>query len=226
MSGRHVFQRIVDPNRASTHRVPLTGILRAMWFIGFLAMMGLAAGCGSSDDGATPTPQPTLVEQGWDAFETGDFAAAKTNFEQAIAVAPTNSEAHNGLGWANMMLDSLSGSVASFDDALTNGFAGADPHAGKAIVLRDLTPVDYAAAIASANAALAIDSNYAFAHDARLDWKDVRLILAQSHFALGEYDEANTQIGLLGGSMQNPASATFVEDLLAEIERLGQIIGG
>jgi hypothetical protein len=125
-----------------------------------------------------------------------------------------------------MMLDDLSGSVTSFDAALAHGFAGADPHAGKAIVQRDLEPVDYSAAIASANAALGVDADYEFEHDNRLDWQDLRIILAQSHFALGQYAEANTQIGALGGTMQDPSSPAFVEDLLAEIERLGQIIGG
>jgi len=182
--------------------------------------------CGSSDQGVDPIPLPTLVEQGWEAFEAGDFAGAKTDFDLAIADDPTNSDAHNGLGWSNMNLDDLQGAVTSFDAALTHGFTGADPHAGKAIVLRDLEPVDYTAAISSANTALGIESNYAFAHDAGLDWKDLRLILAQSHFALGEYVEANTQVGILGGTVQDPDSPTFVSDLLAEIDRLGQIIDG
>lgn len=53
----------------------------------------------------------------------------------------------------------------------------------------------------------------------------MRLILAQSHFALGQYAEANDQVGQLGGNMQDPLSDTFVEDLLAEIERLGTLFG-
>jgi len=125
-----------------------------------------------------------------------------------------------------MKLDDLQGAVTSFESALTGGFPGADPHAGKAIVLRDLEPVDYGAAIASVNAALGIDPNYVFAHDAALDWQDLRLILAQSHFALGEYAEANAQVGILGGTVQDPTSPRFVEDLLSEIERLGKTIAG
>lgn len=198
---------------------PRIGLLLAI-----CAVMVLG-GCGGSDEGVGPMP-PTLVDQGWEAFEAGNFAGARSDFEQAVAEDPTNSAAHNGLGWANMKLDDLDGALTSFDAALTHGFTGADPHVGKAILLRDLEPVDYAAAIASANAALGIASNYAFAHDAELDWKDLRLILAQSHFALGVYEEANAQVGLLGGSIQDSDSPTFVEDLLAEIERLGRIIGG
>lgn len=186
----------------------------------------MLGGCGTSDDGDGPTPPSTHVDQGWEAFEAGDFADARSHFEEAIAEDSADSEAHNGLGWVNMKLDDLQGALTSFDAALTHGFTGADPHAGKAILLRDLEPVDYAAAIASANTALGTESDYVFAHDADLDWRDLRLILAQSHFALGAYDEANSQVGTLGGTMQNPDSSTFVEDLLAEIERLGDIIAG
>ena len=190
-----------------------------------LCVLIVFAGCESSGSGTDPVPAPSLVEEGWTAFEAGNFVNAKAKFEQAVTDNPANSAAHNGLGWANMKLDNFTGAVTSFDNALTNGFTGADPHVGKAIVLRDLEPVDYNAAITSANTALGIDSDFSFAHDAGLDWKDIRLILAQSQFALGEYTEANTQVGLLGGNMQTPTSPTFVDDLLAEIERLGLIIG-
>jgi tetratricopeptide (TPR) repeat protein len=183
----------------------------------------LVVACGTSG-GTDPIPEPDLVDQGWAAFEAGDFTGASTRFAEAIADDPTNNAAHNGLGWTHMKLDDLQGAVGSFESALTGGFPGAGPHAGKAIVLRDLEPVDYGAAIASVNAALGIDPNYVFAHDTALDWKDLRLILAQSHFALGEYAEANAQVGVLGGTVQDPASPRFVEDLLAEIERLGTII--
>jgi tetratricopeptide (TPR) repeat protein len=186
----------------------------------------MLGGCGTSDEGNGPTPPSTHVDRGWEAFEAGDFADAESHFEAAIAEDLANSEAHNGLGWTNMKLDDLQEALTSFDAALTHGFIGADPHAGKAILLRDLEPVDYAAAITSANSALGIESDYVFAHDADLDWKDLRLVLAQSHFALGAYDEANSQVGTLGGNEQDPASSTFVEDLLAEIERLGETIAG
>ena len=197
--------------------------IRNMWALCIVVILG---GCGGGDTGTDPILLPGLVDQGWSAFESRDYSGAETSFEQAIADDPENSRAHNGLGWANTRLDKLQGAVSSFDNALTYGFEGADPHAGKAIVLRDLEPVDYTAAISSANTALGIESNYAFAHDAGLDWKDLRLILAQSHFALGEYVEANTQVGILGGTVQDPDSPTFVSDLLAEIDRLGQIIDG
>jgi len=196
-----------------------------------MLIVAIMIGCSAEDDAGfepkdDPAPDPTLVELGWAAFGAGQFDTAEELFTQAITEDATNNEAHNGKGWALLRLDNLTGAIVSFDAALTNGFAGADPHVGKAILLRDLNPVDYGAAIAAANTALSIDADYTFAHDSELDWKDVRLILAQSYFALGQYNDANAQVVLLGGNEQNPASDTFVEDLLAEIQALGELFGG
>jgi len=196
-----------------------------------IILVAFMIGCSAENNngvepGDDPAPDPTLVQLGWAAFGAGQYDTAEQLFTQAATEDATNHEAHNGKGWALLRLDNLAGAIVSFDAALNNGFAGADPHVGKAILLRDLRPVNYAAAITEANTALSIDSDYAFVHDTELDWKDVRLILAQCYFATGQYDEANSQVGLLGGTMQNPASDTFVEDLLAEIQALGELIGG
>lgn len=197
--------------------------------VGITLAVALVIGCAAEDDVGfepEPEPTPTLVEQGWIAFQSGQFDTAASLFAQAITEDASSHEAHNGKGWALLRLDNLTTAIVSFDAALTNGFDGADPHVGKAILLRDLRPVDYAAAIAEANTALSIDADYEFAYEPELNWKDVRLILAQSYFATGEYIEANNQVGLLGGNVQDPASDTFVEDLLAEIQALGELIGG
>jgi tetratricopeptide (TPR) repeat protein len=203
------------------------------WFklAGVTLVVILVVGCSADEDpgfdpGEDPAPDPTLVELGWAAFGADQFNTAEELFSQAIAEDATNHEAHNGKGWALLRLDGLATAIVSFDAALNNGFAGADPHVGKAILLRDLPPVNYAAAVAAANTALSIDSDFVFAHDEELDWKDVRLILAQCYYATGQYNEANNQVVLLGGTEQDPNSPTFVEDLLAEIQALGELIGG
>ena len=199
-------------------------------FVCLSLVISLSAACAQDRALDTPPPpdaDPTLVDEGWNVFESGDYDAAASAFIQAITEDASNSEAHNGLGWALLSLGNLKNSLLSFDAALANSFTGADPHVGKTVILRDhRPPVDYAAAIAEANMALAIDGDYAFAHDPKLDWKDVRLILAQSYFATGAYIEANNQVELLGGNVQDPASPTFVLDLLAEIQALGESIGG
>ncbi len=182
----------------------------------------IPGGCGNTDTGTAPNP--TELQKGWTAFEAGDYTSAESAFGNALIEEPTSSEVQNGLGWTKLRLGLLAEAVAAFETALTNGFSGATPFAGLAIGLRDLEPVDYAAAIAAVLSALAIDSSYTFEHDADLDWMDLRLIMAQSHFALGEYTEASAQVTQLGGAAPDSESPEFVDDLLEEIERLGQAI--
>jgi tetratricopeptide (TPR) repeat protein len=192
----------------------------AAWLV---LSVSVFSGCGG-DEGTAPAQ--SLVEQGWDAFESGKFGSAASRFEEEIDLNPRNASAHNGLGWANAKLGNLSDAITNFDDALSHGFRGVDPRAGQAIVYRDVEPANYTLAIAAAQTALAADADYQFAHDPELNYLDLHLILAQSYFAMGDYTDANDEVAVLGGNVQNPASATFVEDLLAEIERLGQVVGG
>ena len=184
-------------------------------------------GCGPTDTETPPdenTMPPLFVLQGWERFQSGDFNDAASLFIQALAVDPQDHRAHNGLGWSLLKLGNLQNAVASFDAAIDNGFTGADPHVGKVVIFRDRRPIDYLATIDEANVALAIDSEYAFAYDTDLDWRDVRLILAQAYFAIGSYVEANAQVSVLGGTPQDPSAPTFVADLLAELQALGQSI--
>jgi hypothetical protein len=67
---------------------------------------------------------------------------------------------------------------------------------------------------------------YSFSHDTSFDWHDLHLIIAQSHYGLGEFLEAKAHVDSLGGVALDPESPTFVEDLAAEIERLEGIYGG
>ena len=76
-----------------------------------------------------------------------------------------------------------------------------------------------------ADSALAIDPDYVFEHDPTFDWKDLRLILAQSYYGLSQYDEAQAQVDILNpDNTLDPESDTYMEDLLAEIQRLGEEI--
>ena len=189
-----------------------------------LAVCALLLGCGDDENGGVTAEQ--LTSEGWMLFETGDFVAAEFKFEEALAVDAGFAEADNGLGWTWLRLDSLSVAVSSFDAALAKGLPGADPYAGQAVAYRDLEPVDLTLAVEAADSALARDVPYEFVHDPRFDWRDLRLILAQSYFGLQRYTEASAEVDSLGGMVPDPNAERFVEELLAEIERLGGEISG
>lgn len=169
-----------------------------------------------------------LTAEGWGLFETGRFGRALAKFNEALRDDPDYADAYNGRGWSWLGLDSLQVAISEFERALTRGIRTADSFAGQAIAYRDHRYVEdhFELAVVSADSALARDPRYIFSHDMAFDWRDLRLIMAQSHYALSEYDQANTQIDSLGGVVQDSESEAFVEDLLAEIQRLGEMLAG
>ena len=200
---------------------------RSLLAVAAALLLALQPGCGgeSPSDGDSPDAA-ALTAQGWDQFEVSNFAQARAKFTEATGKDASYGEAYNGLGWAAMKLASYPEASTAFDNAVSRGVTTADPLAGKAILYRDLDGGDPAQVITAANAALARSPSYSFSHDRRLDWRDLRLLLAQACFEQGDYTAANDQVVLVGGISQDPQSASFVRDLLAEIERLGKLLNG
>ena len=188
----------------------------------------MAFGCGGDGGGGPSDTAASLTAAGWALFEQGEYEAAIVKFNQALGLNATYSDAYNGLGWSKAKLDSLGSSLGSFGQCLLLDGGLSDAYAGCAPVYRDYEaePAHFDSAIASASEALTLDARYAFSHDTSFDWYDLHLIMAQSHFGLGQYDLANAEVDSLGGNVQNPASSTFVEDLADEIERLETLYGG
>lgn len=202
----------------------MNSIKRYILPVAALVVLSLALGCGDNGGGPELTAEQ-LTEQGWDKFEDNQFEEAVSEFDQALGKDPEYGEAYNGVGWCCVKIDSLEAAIDAFGQAISNGVISADPRAGKAIVYRDLEPVDFQMAIDWADSGLAIDSDYAFTHDDTFDYKDLRLILAQSYYGLSQYDEALAQVDILNPTNTlDPESDTYIEDLLAEIQRLGDEI--
>jgi tetratricopeptide (TPR) repeat protein len=200
-------------------------ILRILLLSCFCMIALLPAGCGDDGDGPGPvTSAESLTADGWRLFEAASFAAALDRFDAALETDPVWGEAYNGLGWTWMNLDSLEAAVDAFERAMgKNVETPADPLAGMAAARRDLEPVDLELCLTAADSALSLSPRYVFSHDPSYDWRDVRLILAHAHFGLGQYAEASAQVDNLGGIPQDPGSDTFVEDLMEEIQRLGEV---
>ena len=188
-----------------------------------VALIHICMGC--TDNGFSPEPtRDDLLSEGWAEFEAGDFVSARGAFEDAALKDPGCCEAFAGEGWCCLKLDSLVTAIACFDEALARGDSTADPHAGKAFARRDLMPVDFTSVVESAQTALGIELRYSFIHDPSADWRHLRLTLAHSYFALGDYGAAKTQVDSLDpGNGLDPASGSFIEDLLGEIQSLGDL---
>lgn len=191
----------------------------------------LVFGCGGDDGddpgGNGPATEPTATElanQGWDNFEDSDLDSAASFFTDALDADSTYSDAWTGLGWVDLLRDSLSNAMADFNEAIALDADQEDAHAGSAALLPEMVPPDFQGAIDAANEVLDGSRRYIFDHDTSFDWMDLRLIMAQSFFALTEYDSANIQVDSLGGTPADSADTWFVDTLAIRIQRLGENI--
>src|SRR6185436_16440291 len=127
-----------------------------------------------------------------------------------------------GLGWSlvNLSSDSLVAAVSRFDEALALDAGATDARAGRSAAehaLATRATIGTAAgthdslAIASADAVLALLPAWQFAHRPTIDWRDLRLIIAQASFARGDYVRANLEVVNLGGTAVDPASPDFAD---------------
>ncbi len=224
----NAFQGVGKGREGFAARNRIAAILFAVLLTALAAFL---AGCGdgrrtsTGPGGSGPGPgADELTRAGWLAFEEGDFEKANSDFTAAAKEDSSFAEAYSGAGWAKLGLGRLAGADSAFVEALIAGLENADPHAGRAVALRDLEPPDLSKALFSARDALAIAPRYVFPHDSTFTWHDLRLIIGQAAFELGAYATANDQIDSLGGNVQDEQSPTYVEDLLLELERLGEAI--
>jgi tetratricopeptide (TPR) repeat protein len=199
--------------------------MRRAIVLGIACALALVVGCGGDGDTGPGPSAASRTDEGWALFEAGDYTGAIGKFNEAISIDDEYADAYNGLGWSFANLDSLARALTNFGTSIAKGMEG-DAHAGRAPVYRDLDPPQFANAVSTSETALSHDRRYEFEHDTDFNWQDLNLIMAQSHFGLGQYDLANARVDSLGGDVQNPASPTFVEDLADEIERLETLYGG
>lgn len=166
----------------------------------------------------------SLIQSGWQSFSNKSYNDAFTKFDQAVSLARTNSrydslqaEAECGRGWSRAYNRDLS---LAKGDLLTSLSHQSIPRrvslyskAGLALVHHALN--EYASAIQRALEVLSVDQNYVFEYDQRVYYKRLRLVLAQSYYTLGDFQNAAKQLDLI-----DPANAPHSTD---PVILLGQI---
>ena len=181
------------------------------------------AGCSEGGDGGilAGSDGPTL-SKAWDKFEAARYAAARAEFLELTQLNPQSGSAWLGLGWCQLRLREFDAAVITLDRALNEQARNADGSAGRAFAFFERSPQDHENAIGAANMALRlINATWIFDHNDEVNWRDLRLVLARSHFARAEYADANEQISMAGGT---PAGSP--QEIEAEIARLVGIYGG
>jgi tetratricopeptide (TPR) repeat protein len=190
------------------------------------AALGLAAlvGCGSNDSTIDErSAAEVLAEKGWDEFAAGNYVGAGELFEDALASDSLYADAENGLGWVNLFFGLFATADEHFVRAIALGLPSQEAEAGHAIDSE--LDGDFDEALAASGRVLAAQPQFSFSRRAGIDFRDLRLLRARSYVAKGLFLDAKAEVDIVNPSNNvNPGLPTFVPDLLAEIERLGEEI--
>jgi hypothetical protein len=163
------------------------------------------AGCSKESSPSGPEQKPTdtdYITLGWSDFDAQKFDSAVNNFTQAYNQASTTlvrGDALNGRGWAYAYKRDLVKSNGDF--VFANGFSGISPaalndvRAGASFVAYSLN--DFSSAITFSTQVLTDSPSYTFSHDAKVTAKRLRLLLAQSYYANGQFSPAASQMDIV-----------------------------
>ena len=134
----------------------------------------LLFGCGGDEEIDTEAAHKRL-DEGWTAYNQGDFPNALLSFERAVNLDPTVADAHNGLGWSHLSASRTSSinrqviakAQEEFEEAIRLDSANADAWVGlaSALFLRREGATDLRAVLRAIDNALQADHRTLFRHD-------------------------------------------------------------
>ncbi|MCZ6634721.1 MAG: tetratricopeptide repeat protein [bacterium] len=178
----------------------MTWLKTALTCVWAILLLSTLSGCGGGTSaGGTFGTSQRLTFEGWQSYISSqtpeELQAAEELFRDAVALDPSFSEAHNGLGWLTFQKagqaqtqegrSALLGAARSnFQRATTAEPGNSDAWVGLAGL--ELAAGNWAAARDAANRALSLDPRYFSTHD-NIDFKDVHLVLAEAFFFLGAF---------------------------------------
>jgi len=189
------------------------------------AVILLTINCGSGDGPSAPSIDVSEdIARGWSLFEQSppDYNGAISEFSQAILQDPESVEAYTGRGWAYSGLAFGMGDINyirakdNFNEAIERNNSAFDAFAGLAFV--ELVLNEYLSAIDNARAVIQGDPAYVFAHDTDITITDLKLILGQAYFFLGDYFEVISILIELQPGEFHPIDKP--EILLAQLQEL------
>lgn len=161
-----------------------------------------------------------LTEEGWQAFEGGDFALAATKFDSAVISDSNFVEAYNGAGWSYAELGEFSTAIVRFEKAIALDSSLIEAHAGASLVYHALN--QFSESINEAIITLDAEPDFVFSHDPSIDALDIRITLALSYYSVADFVNAAAQMDII--DPVNSPHSTAPDELIREIMRLfGQI---
>lgn len=192
-----------------------------------VALAALSFACKKDSGGPIePPPPPTaaqLIAQGWTAFAAHNYAGAEAKFAAALALDGTLVDAYNGAGWSDAHLDSLAAAAAQFRAGRARAASNLDILAGLAFIHNATR--EYALSVNEADTLFqASPSGWTFSRDAALNTADLRIVMAEDYYAMGDFASSLSTVVLLNASFTaDVATPVGRSALAAEIERLKSV---
>ncbi len=158
-----------------------------------LVMVALVfAACDSNTNGpATSTDE--LIQKGWEAFEAGQYSTAIQHFVNVLNLEKDgNVEASMGLGWARAYQRNFDGAINAWLTGRADDKDNPDINAGLCLVYH--VKSDFINSIDSGLRALDSKPDYVFSHKTEITAQTLRLTLAQSYYAMGDFANAAAQM--------------------------------
>ncbi len=170
--------------------------------ISLMFVCWLIAGCGDDIEVDENAAKENL-QIGWQEYTKGKFDSALLNFERAVSLDNSLSDAHNGLGWShlsasqsdNFNLQLIQKALVSFQEAIKRDENNADAWIGlaNALFLRRENQQDFITAVQAIDGALKVDSALLYRHDYKSK-ADLYALKAVCYYYAGDVQSARREI--------------------------------
>lgn len=163
--------------------------MRKRLFLLLVLLMGTLLFYFSCEEKGVKTPTAReLIDQGWQKFQAGNLVGAGSDFTSALSISTIkadSSDAFLGLGWAQLRQNQGGLAENSLVKHLSLAPGDSDGRAGLAFVY--LATNKFKEAIDTASVVLSSNASWSFGRDNSINHLDLRLLLAQCYYDLGDY---------------------------------------
>ena len=184
-----------------------------------ITITALANGVSAND-----TFTVTIVDNSSSILNDAETQFDSENYEESVTFFETlithqnlevKAKAYVGLGFSLLRLENLDDAYSTFStgNGLAQNISVNDMKSGLCVMEYSLND-DFTKTITLAKEILASDSNFEMTYDSRMNHKDIRLVLAQSYFAINDYEKSLTEVQLLGKLANSAATDSDLETQL------------
>ncbi len=134
-----------------------------------------------------------FVEYGWALYADRDYRGALGQFEEGLGLDSLYIDGYNGSGWCYVEFNSADSAITIFRDGLD--YITVDSSQVRFEMLAGLAlsyhaSGDYVRAITRGTELYTYRPSFEFTHDWRIDYADIIILVAASHFAEGAFGES------------------------------------